>query len=438
MSQVPVSNYLKNTIPQFREQFLGLIHRIPLFAKAPDETLGVLFDYATLIHAKDRERIIKQGSFDQRIFILLNGKLNVLFKDADKESLVDTMKQPFTLFGERSLLADPRGASIESDGSTFLMSLDMAFLPDIIGGYESAERQVEDPLYQQNIDFYTMFSFVLIHRLETLEWEEYRYKQTISWVRDHFDFWKQYRTTIAPIQHFIAETQPLFTENLPAEWFATLTTSLSAKEKSHKLRELYMHLLRERTLGTIDKMDTNISQLLKYATLEENWDELSLEINNPLPEILTLSNFLKQLYQDIEATGLVSDHMRLPEFLDSLISRESIDPLGFSQVLTKRKWVSNRFSLAYVMFLFCKHCINAVSQANRRIVQMLKTIRKINGESADLLGTNHLDLIAEFGQLYELQQQSFEEEKQTGSEAETDELPDDLSQDDIEALFNSM
>ncbi len=132
--EVRSTHYLKNTIPEQEDEFVYLIGELPLFSHLPKALRSHLFQYSKFISLKDGQRIIQQGMFDQEVFILIYGALSVLLEDekTGKEELIDLMQVQFTLFGERSLLGETRGATVEANGDTLLLGIDLSSLPDIL------------------------------------------------------------------------------------------------------------------------------------------------------------------------------------------------------------------------------------------------------------------------------------------------------------------
>ena len=107
--ETPATNYLKNTLAHGEEQFVKIMHQCDLFKDAPDELLHKIFQYAKFVKLYDKQRCVEEGMFDQEIYILIDGALNIFVKnDEGIEEKIDMMHRPFTLFGERCILGEPQ------------------------------------------------------------------------------------------------------------------------------------------------------------------------------------------------------------------------------------------------------------------------------------------------------------------------------------------
>ena len=391
MSNNPQSNYLKNTIPELEDQFVGVIGNIPLFSQLSTNLRHQLFHYSKFIKLKPREYAIKQGMFDQEIFILLRGTLNVLIHDnTGNESLIDVMEQPFTLFGERSLLGEQRGASIQADDDVLLLGIDLSSLPDILDGIDKPETREDDDVYLQNVKMYTLFATVLTERLERLVRDQYKLKQKVREFQNKQSVWTKEWMLARIFNQMtndelpqIPEIRDILHKQLKKYQISppTLREILLARKIS--TRRFYMEMVRLNTLGEFDQMNNvvldavhEITTYLKTHPDFSNLFEISLLEIHDIPTITTLSDFLNSLYRTITQANILAKPLPKVKFLNSFLTEDCINPTAFSESLQKEGWCKDNFSLAYMIYLVCQSSIYVISEANQKIrdyVQFLTT-----------------------------------------------------------------
>lgn len=442
----PQSNYLKNTIPELEDQFIEVIGKVPLFAQLPHELRKQLFQYSKFVKLEPRERVIEQGMFDQEIFVLLQGKLNVLLIDgAGKESLIDVMEQPFTLFGERSLLGEQRGATIQADSEAFLLGIDLSSLPDILDGVDSAENRQDDDAYLQNITMYTVFSTVLTQRMERLVRDQYKLKQKVRVFQKRQSSWTQEWMLARVFNQFCSDELPLHSEvreiiHRKIKDYHVSNPSLLKLILARKIstQRFYMEMVRLNTLGDLDCMhDLMLDLISELSTSLRNHQDYSglFEINlweiYDIPQMTTLADFLNTLYQTVIDSKILKKPLSKEEFLDANFSHAHLSPPNFVQFLQKGGWVEDNFSLAYIIYLLCQQCIYAISQANQKIKDYVHFLSTYNApkQASQLMDRKEDSLIQE---LYEMQ------EKQSDFLAQNAPPPEPSAQDAAEDLLSSL
>ncbi|MBL0690925.1 MAG: cyclic nucleotide-binding domain-containing protein [SAR324 cluster bacterium] len=115
----PFTNYLKNILPENKNARQALRH-LKSFHHASEELLDIVYKYGKVLKLSPGEILIKEGDFDQWIFLILKGSLSVYVKDQRLD------KVSSSLVGERCILGEPRKASLKADDEVFAFGLDMS------------------------------------------------------------------------------------------------------------------------------------------------------------------------------------------------------------------------------------------------------------------------------------------------------------------------
>jgi CRP-like cAMP-binding protein len=105
----------------------------PDYQKIGDTAIGdelslnecqVLADVMNVRHFKNGERLISESGSENTLFVLIDGKLNVISRHEDKETVVYTMK-PGEVAGTRAFVdRTPRKATLEAVGDTTVYTLE--------------------------------------------------------------------------------------------------------------------------------------------------------------------------------------------------------------------------------------------------------------------------------------------------------------------------
>ena len=443
----PQSNYLKNTVPELEEQFIEAVGKIPLFSGLSHELCHQIFQYSKFVKLKPREHVIEQGMFDQEIFILFEGKLNVFIQDSlGKETVIDVMEQPFTLFGERSLLGDPRGASIQADNHTLLLGIDLSSLPDILESFASPEKRENDEVYEQNVAMYTVFATVLTQRLERLVRDQFKLKQKIREFQKRQSSWTQewlltrvFNRMCTDDLPAIPEVQEILQKQLKKYHISHPSLSEMLLSPQLSTQQLYMEMVRLNTLEELDQMNDVILDFVSdLATFFYNHPDYTnlfhinlMEIHQ-IPAMTTLSDFLNSLYHSIAKSGILAQPLPKATLLEMILTENHITPLLFVEALQKNGWVKDQFSLAYTIYLICQRGLYTIAEANNKIrdyVQFLNTYG-IPKQSSQTSAKQSHTLIEEFVQMYEQQEATFPQKDSSQEPASP--------QDEAEALLKSM
>jgi len=100
-----------------KEAVRSLITDIPFFDCFTAEEVGVLLDAGTWTKAPAGKRIITEGEIDLRMFVLIQGRAEVIFNEK-----VLAVLSSGDIFGEFGLMGAPRMAHVEAQIECMLLS----------------------------------------------------------------------------------------------------------------------------------------------------------------------------------------------------------------------------------------------------------------------------------------------------------------------------
>ncbi len=117
------------------------LRRVPFLNSFSDEQLDDVLNSSNLIQAEPGDVIIKEGSIDSRIYVLLSGGLEVNVGG----KRVAAISGPGEVFGELALVnQDKRGASVLAAVPSLCLAVDQKFLHDI-------RPREEDPAFHASL-----------------------------------------------------------------------------------------------------------------------------------------------------------------------------------------------------------------------------------------------------------------------------------------------
>lgn len=450
---IPKTNYLKNSAPELENEFIEILGKVPLFEQLPHNLLQLLFQYSRFIKLRHEERPIQQGMFDQSIFVLISGKLEVLVKDENgKEVLVDIMEQPFTLFGERSLLGEPRGASLQAADNVLVLCMDMAFLPDILDGMDNPENKQEDEAYQQNMDMYTTFAIVLSQRLQHLVEEQLKLKQRIQHFRENKNLQEHDKLRARILTQICSEGLPIDEDIRTIIYKELKKYGVTNPVIGELLRaqtlssQFYFELVRLKFLGRIQSLDELLFRITHKITelvfeREEYKDWATFNMGD-MPDLTTLVEYLDSLYNMIVDSKVLVNKLSKIQFLNAIINEGALDPYQFSRRLTTLGLTKDRLDHAYIMYLICQSAIYTVSESNRnisRFLKLLSTISEPYHTRMDVSNTNTEALIQSLTHMQEQQDAVLNQPTTPSLAAMTQpEQEEQEGQEDVDDLLKSL
>ena len=133
----PVTNYIINIIgdsPEIREAINGIVY----FRNASQNLISLIVRFGKIVKLNKGDTGIKEGDFDQWVYIILEGSLDVYVG----EQKIDSIRN--TLVGERCILGESRKASLKaSEGGAILLGIDMAILDALQSEPEEGKENVD-------------------------------------------------------------------------------------------------------------------------------------------------------------------------------------------------------------------------------------------------------------------------------------------------------
>ena len=104
------------------------LRTVPFLESFSDDQLDDVLNSSSYIHCEPEDVIIQEGAVDSRIYILLNGSVDVR-KDG---KTLTTIKRPGEVFGELAVVNDDRrSASVVAAKPTVCLAVDQKFLQDV-------------------------------------------------------------------------------------------------------------------------------------------------------------------------------------------------------------------------------------------------------------------------------------------------------------------
>jgi CRP-like cAMP-binding protein len=104
------------------------LRTVPFLESFSDDQLDDVLNSSSYIHCEPEDVIIQEGAVDSRIYILLNGSVEVR-KDG---KTLTTIKRPGEVFGELAVVNDDRrSASVVASKPTVCLAVDQKFLQDV-------------------------------------------------------------------------------------------------------------------------------------------------------------------------------------------------------------------------------------------------------------------------------------------------------------------
>ncbi|MDT8445663.1 MAG: cyclic nucleotide-binding domain-containing protein [bacterium] len=382
----PSTNYLRNTAPGSREQFIELLGKLELFKGLPRELRSRIFDYAKFVPLSNHDRPVKEGMFDQEIYLLLQGQLDVFISLGDsQEKQIDSLGEPFTLFGERCILGQPRGASIQASGEVLLLGLDLSSLPDLLEGLEDPAKRLEDGEYEQNLDMYLVVAQVLFGRLERLIYDQHKLSYKARGMLKSASIHKKAVLTTRLFNELVENH--LQTElRQPRLWQRFL------RDLGHRLRDecvvenqvdsrrVYEDLVAQQALGRLPDQEW-LYQLLKRLRESARYlpgYKQSLQSLEDLPEVMMMARCLGQLHQRILSQANLPRPVSLEELLAAQDERGCWSPSALIRRFEEQGLFTSHFAMAHLALLLCEALIEMMGAANQVIASTVSFLGQLH------------------------------------------------------------
>ncbi len=392
MSEVQ-ANYLIHTTPEIKVPFLKLLQKIFHFSRLSEEHLNQLFQYSNFVVLADGERPVKEGTFGQNIFLLIQGRLEVyLTNEAGTEEYVDVIYAPFRMFGEQCILGEANNVSVEARGEVLLLGIDISALPDLLDGLNNPENRLEDAAYLQNRDMYMIFADVLNKRLNRLIKDQYKLMQKIVILHQSREYQTSWKQNILLSTIFNEFSRNELSDNLNVneilrstlEWHISDNTTLNTllDERPVNTQRVYLEMVRLDTLGELESMSSLLMEIIqvlstKALELDEYTDSLQIQSHN-LPAIIPLAEYLDEIYEKISAGGILTRELSKEQFLEGFLADSHPDSFSLEAFLRRGEWIDSVFSMAHLMFLICESCLKKELELNQIISGCVSYLKNIS------------------------------------------------------------
>lgn len=408
MNPDPKSNYLCHTAPEAKQRFVDLLTQLELFHHLPESLCDRIFDYAKFIELKSGDRPVVEGMFDQEIFLLINGRLDVFIKvGSTDEKQIDSLTQPFTLFGERCLLGQPRGASIQANGRVLLLGLDLSSLPDITEHLEMPELRLPDPEYQNNFDLYMVVASVLYSRLVRLEHDQYKLDHKIREIQKQSKIHRKMSLKTSLYNELI--TNNLSDELRGSSIWSRMIRSLKVESLSDLLKEplvdtqkIYNGLVKAQSLGELieeDWMHLLLKRLSEQARFVTAYQKVPVSTRH-LPKLLQMSTCLVSLFEELSTTGLLSEEETLKAFLGAQDQHQAWNPSIWADKTKISTSTSPWFVKSQLGLSLSSLLIEWVSKANQAIASYVDYLSEIHSKPKQNVPSVGARMVDEFERYY--------------------------------------
>lgn len=387
------ADYLKYTAPDVKGPFIAALKKVPVFSRLTEVLISQLFDYAKFIYLEDKDQPVRNGQFGQNIYVLIHGTLEVFLEDqSGNEKQMDVIFRPFSVFGEQCLLGEAYNTTIESRGETLLLAIDMSVLPDIFGGWEHPDQLLDDQDYQPSLDLNTIIASVLMTRLNRLIKDQYKLVQKLVILHQSSEYRTSWRQNVLLTTIFNEFTQNQLSPLLKVDEILDETLALvrSSNERLDEMlrrlpvntEKIYLELARLESLGKIDNVNLMLMEAIQRLTLkalelDEYTKGLELEPHN-LPAIISLSEYLDEVYLTIIESGVLSGDMSKASFLEGFLNESYPDPGQLLSYVREHGLIDSVFRSSYLMLLISQTCLRKEYELNQLIARCVSYLTKLN------------------------------------------------------------
>jgi len=327
---------------------------------------------------------------------------------------IDSLGESFTLFGERCLLGQPRGASIQSNGESLLLGLDLSSLPDLNEHLEDPSVRLEDSAYQDNLDMYLVVASVLYGRLERLVHDQYKLANRIRGMKKGIRV-KKHNVLMTQLYNELVENRLAVELRSPEIW-RRLLGNLKSEVLDRLLEEEVLNtariseeLVRLQALGLLQQRDW-VYDLLKRLTeqakfLKRYYEPLQVD-SNGLPEVMELAQCLEDLHLNVEKAGILTRSIHFSEFLEALDDQGRWNPSGLVKHLGEVGLLTSWFGRAHLALVLCSALISLMGKANQVIASYVSFLGNLHTQPRQFPKQTGEDLASLFETFYQSLQKS--------------------------------
>jgi CRP-like cAMP-binding protein len=128
-----------------REQVVAALRPLPIFAPLSDEQIARLADHAAVRRFYTGEVLVQQGAEGDSLYVVMDGKARVEFRNVRGEVQVLAIREPGEFFGEMSLLTgERRSASVVAESDMLVGVVDRAAFAPVLSGDLSSLQMLSE------------------------------------------------------------------------------------------------------------------------------------------------------------------------------------------------------------------------------------------------------------------------------------------------------
>lgn len=134
----PVTNYCRAILGD-NPAAKSAIRIIPELSTCSDELLEMIYTFGKTVDVKAGEPLINEGLFDQWVYFIIKGQLDVFLEGKKLGSISGS------LVGERCILGEPRGASlVAGQGGVMALGVEMTIIDELFREINDFQRITQD------------------------------------------------------------------------------------------------------------------------------------------------------------------------------------------------------------------------------------------------------------------------------------------------------
>jgi CRP/FNR family transcriptional regulator, cyclic AMP receptor protein len=158
---------LKTEFLQDNEELLKQLKDVSVLHSFGKKDVKQILNFSRIRKFTAGEVIIEEGSYDNWVYVLLSGEVNVI-KHGNK---IDVLQRAGDIFGEMCIIdGSPRSASIKANSDGVCLATDVSFIDNLVNGDKLAFSAI----------FYQMIAEVLARRLRETSEELVRAEEKIA------------------------------------------------------------------------------------------------------------------------------------------------------------------------------------------------------------------------------------------------------------------
>ena len=133
LGHTDLSQGVSGELPGRSRRLMEAMSEVPFLADFPDEELAELGQEAKLLLVKQGKAIVREGDYGRSMYIILEGKVQVLTQDDQGEDVHVSSLSDNQFFGEISFLtAAPRFATVQAVEDTLLCELSYESMKEVV------------------------------------------------------------------------------------------------------------------------------------------------------------------------------------------------------------------------------------------------------------------------------------------------------------------